>query len=730
MRFKERKVKRIYAFVLMFIIVFQSVLGLDQRYLVNGATMDVEDSGESYYTVYFSASEILEQDSFIQNGVYLYAYDTDSDGTEVKGLEQPVQMTESELGENLYEYRLDNPYTIVEFMLGDSVDEAIKSDPINVDWMNYSKPCFTMELARENSSESGVIDGAASATSVKLQVLDITDLKNLEQAATLSDEENLESGSDSETDSKSENDSESSSVPETLSEDEEAEVSAVSFTPNSNYLYLNPAGMNLGNVDWANANKVYLYVHTWVDNSNNGWKEGTKDQNGYWYWDTTGWNNTEHWFCFTISNVWSTIDSNKYYRTTTGNLSQAIGKVYVANGKGYIEGKANAYNITESLEGQTIYFADYTSSTTSVSAVFSNDSSFSNSTSVKMTGKANGLSELYSVVIPGAQKYVKFEDDSGNPLGDIYNIYGGTENSVNFTAGSNDTYHYGITEKSDGTKVSSWGTVSEGNTSSLAGKTLYFDNTSFITSSSCNFQIGTNAEVSISVDSNSQMFAYTFPEDTDATHQTILTIISNGTEYHFTWNDTTYNKVTVTESVAGVNAKYIPAQTVYFDATLSKLNYTDAGDYEIPKNGGSVYYYATGKGKTDKKGTMTKVSNYTKGSNTWSDVYKIELEAGYEEIAFSNSEMTSSKNHGAHGKSTTTMEIPVGLTNPCFYADTSDSTIYDGDTREGYWAEVYTVRDAESGKGTDVVDIDKEKFESGTGTLYVNSTFYDYYTDY
>ena len=204
MRFKERKLKRIYAFVLMFIIVFQSVLGLDQRYLVNGATMDVEDSGESYYTVYFSASEILEQDSFIQNGVYLYAYDTDSDGTEVKSLEQPVQMTESELGENLYEYRLDNPYTIVQFMLGDSVDEAIKSDPINVDWMNYSKPCFTMELATENSSESGVIDGAASASSVKLQVLDITDLKNLEQAATLSDEENLESGSDSETDSESE----------------------------------------------------------------------------------------------------------------------------------------------------------------------------------------------------------------------------------------------------------------------------------------------------------------------------------------------------------------------------------------------------------------------------------------------------------------------------------------------------------------------------------------------
>ena len=158
------------------------------------------------------------------------------------------------------------------------------------------------------------------------------------------------------------------------------------------------------------------------------------------------------------------------------NLKDAIGKVFVASGTNSTIDNQLVYDITESLEGQTIYFADYTSSTTSVSAVFSNDSSFSNSTSVKMTGKANGLSELYSVVIPGAQKYVKFVDASDNQLGDIYNIYGGTENSVNFAAGSNDTYHYGITEKSDSQKISRWGAVPVGNTSSLAGKNLCFDN--------------------------------------------------------------------------------------------------------------------------------------------------------------------------------------------------------------------------------------------------------------
>ncbi len=45
--------------------------------------------------------------------------------------------------------------------------------------------------------------------------------------------------------------------------------------------------------------------------------------------------------------------------------------------------------------------------------------------------------------------------------------------------------------------------------------------------------------------------------------------------------------------------------------------------------------------------------------------------------------------------------------NPCFYGDTSDKTIYDGGQRGGYWGEAFSIRDAEKGKGTDVVDITK-----------------------
>ena len=69
--------------------------------------------------------------------------------------------------------------------------------------------------------------------------------------------------------------------------------------------------------------------------------------------------------------------------------------------------------------------------------------------------------------------------------------------------------------------------------------------------------------------------------------------------------------------------------------------------------------------------------------------------------------------------------------NPCFYADSSDDAIYGQINRNGYWDSVYKIRDAEKGKtGKDVVDIHNREFSRKSDTLYVDSTFYDYYTDY
>ena len=178
--------------------------------------------------------------------------------------------------------------------------------------------------------------------------------------------------------------------------------------------------------------------------------------------------------------------------------------------------------------------------------------------------------------------------------------------------------------------------------------------------------------------------------------------------------------------------------TVYFDATLSKLYYggkDSTGDYGIPNHSGVIRYYATGSGKSDLEGDMTPVPARTANGHTWSDVYSVDLPEGYTEIAFSSFDMTSITNYGGHGESTTRLTIPTDLRTPCFYADTSDKVIYDGGQRNGYWAEVYTIHNAENrtkvgSNGTDIVDIQTGTFTSAQDTLYVSSTFYDYYTDY
>lgn len=78
------------------------------------------------------------------------------------------------------------------------------------------------------------------------------------------------------------------------------------------------------------------------------------------------------------------------------------------------------------------------------------------------------------------------------------------------------------------------------------------------------------------------------------------------------------------------------------------------------------------------------------------------------------------------------MDIPSPsvLTNPCYYGDSSDNVIYDRGNRGGYWEEAYTVRDAETGKVTTVVDVPNEVEKRNEDELYVNTTIYDYYSDY
>lgn len=168
---------------------------------------------------------------------------------------------------------------------------------------------------------------------------------------------------------------------------------------------------------------------------------------------------------------------------------------------------------------------------------------------------------------------------------------------------------------------------------------------------------------------------------------------------------------------------------VYYDATLSKMSYAKSGGRNdgkgIPYDSNSkVYYYATKSDGTSVHGVMQAVAGTD--NNLWST----SLSEVYTKIRFAGYEVENAT-PSENGDETEPEDIPWNMKNPCYFGDDSDDVIYEGGNRGGYWGEKGSLRDAESGKeGNTVVDIGTSTFTRNNNTLYVNSTFYDYYTDY
>ena len=170
---------------------------------------------------------------------------------------------------------------------------------------------------------------------------------------------------------------------------------------------------------------------------------------------------------------------------------------------------------------------------------------------------------------------------------------------------------------------------------------------------------------------------------------------------------------------------------VYFDATFSKLKTNSAndtgGNYSIPAaDSTSVYYRAKGEGVNFASGSMTQDS-------TNSNLYYVELNAAYTEIAFSQVDLTNDTISANNGQSTAWEIIPQTYENPCFYADTYDDSVYGKGPRSGYWDKKGEIRDAEKGKKKNndpVVDVPSTDFTPESNTKYINTTLYDYYTDW
>lgn len=406
--------------------------------------------------------------------------------------------------------------------------------------------------------------------------------------------------------------------------------------------------------------------------------------------------------------------SNTFVTIVTGWADESVfsGNVYIDNGwKEYTPDIISAagteltfYDMTGTLEGD-------------ITAQFSTNSNLSNAVSVQVTdGKvtvpADKNGEIY--------RYIRFINGDSE-FTEIYDLLG----DIN-VIGGNTTFYYGRTSLQNGGMISSWGSPMKEN-DSLAGKTLYFGSDTFNINSEITIDDGESVVVDHPSDTNN-VLSYTFDNDSSATQQSIISVTANGIIYRFFWMDDSYNKVTVVDNVADVNDMYSTAKRIYFDSSLSKLSYAGTenvknGGQGIPYNDNSnVYVYATGTNVAPISAQpMTRVDE--------TDIYYYELPAGYTQIRFAGYAV-SDANESQNGDATDMLTIPMGYTQPCFFADSSDDVIYNGGNRGGYWDEYGSVRDAESGKNTDVVDIPTGTFTRESDILYVDTTLYDYYTDY
>ena len=201
-----------------------------------------------------------------------------------------------------------------------------------------------------------------------------------------------------------------------------------------------------------------------------------------------------------------------------------------------------------------------------------------------------------------------------------------------------------------------------------------------------------------------------------------------------------YNDTTSTWASAGGDL-LTAGKKIYFDATLSEYSYKGEGKEieraAMPGDDGTLYCLLTGSDGVVKSLPMTQETTATDPDDPSPDtpanrkLWYCEIPEGtYTTVQFST---TNEQSAPAYNKTQkySTAQIPPTLQAPCFFADDGDPSAYTGGSRDGYWGERASIRDAESGKNTTVVDIDNSgTFTQQKDTKYITSTLYDYYTDY
>ena len=547
--------------------------------------------------------------------------------------------------------------------------------------------------------------------------------------------------------------------------------STSTVTLDKGYIYLNPTNMKASDTyksspDWTdhwtdqNTTKIYIgftgvsgggFVPGTWDSDTNCWKfkvsEDMKKNNNYIYFTyTTDWNNN--------------INPKPFYRTENSSVTvdKAVGHIFYANGisETKTDNSCDMYAIDMSFQGETISFIDMAgtckNSISPITAEFGTDENYSVKKQIQLTFASNAKAD---VAVPADKnyKYVKFVTNADT------NIETLSSTTLQSALSNGGTYYYGVTGKIENGKITSnsgnWSIAHNESGTKFPSK-LYLRRDAFMNFVS--YRIGNEgADANLQVDGqDSSVYSISLENSSIDANTIIMLTDKNGKVYRFYPNGES-NFVTMASGGAVViSGTYTPSTTitytVYYDATLSKMTYVSkdkndgadgiSGAIPVSENATVRYHAWSGNGGLDGKadGKMTKVSN-----GTYSDVYRADLSKQYEHILFYSTDNGEIPGNKPCSNMTKDLTIPwktneAGFEFPCFYADSGDTCIYDSSKRSGYWNQVYMTRDAESisNKGTDgktstnksIVDIPSERFEKNDKYLYVNTTLYDYYTDY
>ncbi len=184
---------------------------------------------------------------------------------------------------------------------------------------------------------------------------------------------------------------------------------------------------------------------------------------------------------------------------------------------------------------------------------------------------------------------------------------------------------------------------------------------------------------------------------------------------------------------------------VYFEGSLSATSYKGSvkgrNGGGVPNENGIVWYAAVNDNGQTVIGKMKPLSSLDKATDTVSEnaadeaeirsnVYYVEIPKNFVRIRFAASEEDAEAGLPDYGQVTRTMDIRDDITDPCFFAAPKDPVVYDNGYLTGYWTEAGSIFDPESVSGNSMTPLVTGQLDTSGKTIYLNSTFYDYYTDY